>query len=42
LVPIELRLDWIWLRGLEAATFGIDRKVEVSDHWPLWTNIKFK
>lgn len=39
-VPIELKLDWVWLRGLEAATFGIDRKVEVSDHWPLWTNIK--
>ena len=41
-VPIELRLDWIWLRGLEAASFGIDRKVEVSDHWPLWTNLKLK
>jgi endonuclease/exonuclease/phosphatase family metal-dependent hydrolase len=40
LMPIELRLDWVWLRGLEAVTFGIDRKVEVSDHWPLWTNVK--
>jgi endonuclease/exonuclease/phosphatase family metal-dependent hydrolase len=40
LVPIEFKLDWVWLRGLEAASFGIDRKVEVSDHWPLWTNIK--
>jgi len=39
-VPIELKLDWVWLRGLEAATFGIDKKVEVSDHWPLWTNVK--
>lgn len=39
-MPIELELDWIWLRGLEAASFGIDRKVEVSDHWPLWTNVK--
>ena len=39
-VPVELKLDWVWLRGLEAATFGIDRKVEVSDHWPLWTNIR--
>lgn len=41
-VPIELRLDWVWLRGLEAATFGIDRKVEVSDHWPLWTNVRIR
>lgn len=42
MVPIELELDWIWLRGLEASGYGIDRKIEVSDHWPLWTNVKFK
>jgi len=41
-VPIELRLDWVWLRGLEAASFGIDREVEISDHYPLWTNVKIK
>ncbi len=41
-VPVELKLDWVWLRGLEAATFGIDRKVEVSDHYPLWTNVKME
>ena len=41
-MPIELKLDWVWLRGLEAATFGIDRKIEVSDHWPLWTNVKMQ
>ena len=40
LVPIEFKLDWVWLRGLEPASFGIDKKVEISDHWPLWTNIK--
>jgi endonuclease/exonuclease/phosphatase family metal-dependent hydrolase len=40
IVPIEFRLDWVWLRGLEAASYGIDRKVDVSDHWPLWTNVK--
>ena len=42
LVPIELKLDWVWLRGLEATSFGIDRKIEISDHWPLWTNLKFR
>lgn len=42
LIPIELELDWVWLRGLEAASYGIDRKIEISDHWPLWTNVKFK
>jgi endonuclease/exonuclease/phosphatase family metal-dependent hydrolase len=41
-VPIDMKLDWIWLRGLEAASFGIDRKIEVSDHWPLWTNLKLR
>jgi len=39
-VPIELKLDWVWLRGLEAGTFGINKKVEVSDHFPLWTNVR--
>jgi len=41
-VPIELELDWVMLRGLEPTSFGIDRQIEVSDHWPLWTNVKFK
>jgi endonuclease/exonuclease/phosphatase family metal-dependent hydrolase len=40
LVPIEFRLDWVWLRGLEATSHGIDRQIEVSDHWPLWTNVR--
>jgi endonuclease/exonuclease/phosphatase family metal-dependent hydrolase len=41
-VPIELKLDWVWLRGLEATGHGIDRKIEISDHFPLWTNLKFR
>ena len=39
-VPIEFELDWVMLRGLEPASFGIDRQIEVSDHWPLWTNVR--
>ena len=39
-VPIQLKLDWIWLRGLQSTTYGIDRKIDVSDHWPLWINLK--
>jgi len=39
-VPIELKLDWVWLRGLEAGSFGIDREVKISDHWPLWTTVR--
>ena len=39
-VPLELKLDWVWLRGLEATNCGIDRQIEISDHYPLWTNVK--
>lgn len=42
LVPIEMKLDWVWLRGLEAQNFGIDRKIGISDHWPLWTTLKLR
>jgi endonuclease/exonuclease/phosphatase family metal-dependent hydrolase len=38
---IQLKLDWLWLRGLEANGFGIDKDVDLSDHWPLWATIKF-
>jgi endonuclease/exonuclease/phosphatase family metal-dependent hydrolase len=36
----KLKLDWLWLRGFEADTFGIDKEVGLSDHWPLWVRIK--
>lgn len=39
-VPIEFRLDWVWLRGLEATSHGIDRQINHSDHWPLWTSVR--
>ncbi|MBC8032125.1 MAG: endonuclease/exonuclease/phosphatase family protein [Pyrinomonadaceae bacterium] len=35
-MPIELKLDWIWLRSLESTSHGIDRTIKLSDHWPLW------
>jgi endonuclease/exonuclease/phosphatase family metal-dependent hydrolase len=41
-VPIDLRLDWIWVRRLDAISYGIDREVKVSDHWPLWTTVKLQ
>ncbi|HEX8721385.1 MAG TPA: endonuclease/exonuclease/phosphatase family protein [Pyrinomonadaceae bacterium] len=37
---VKLKLDWLWLRGLEARTAGIDKKVDLSDHWPLWATVK--
>jgi endonuclease/exonuclease/phosphatase family metal-dependent hydrolase len=42
LISIELKLDWVWLRGLQPDSYGIDRAIEVSDHWPLWTVVKLR
>jgi endonuclease/exonuclease/phosphatase family metal-dependent hydrolase len=42
MVPIKLRLDWIWLRNLEATKAGIDKKISFSDHWPLWVALRIK
>lgn len=36
---IELKLDWIWLRGLRPSDYGVDKKVRYSDHFPLWVRI---
>ena len=33
---LKLKLDWIWLKGLTAKSYGIDRSLVVSDHFPLW------
>lgn len=37
---LKFKLDWIWVRGLEATGGGITRGLEVSDHWPLWVKVK--
>ncbi len=37
---IKLKLDWVWLRNMRALDYGINRKVGLSDHWPLWVTIR--
>jgi endonuclease/exonuclease/phosphatase family metal-dependent hydrolase len=37
---MELKLDWIWVRGMTAQAYGIDRQLKVSDHFPVWTVAK--
>jgi endonuclease/exonuclease/phosphatase family metal-dependent hydrolase len=37
-VPIELKLDWIWLRNLPATSHGIG-SIKLSDHFPLWVTL---
>ena len=39
---LELKLDWIWLRGFESKSFDIDRSFTVSDHFPLSTTVTLK
>lgn len=41
-VNIAFKLDWIWLRKLQHNSHGIDREIELSDHWPLWLTIGMK
>ena len=36
----KLKLDWLWLRGLEARASGIDKEIGLSDHWPLWARVR--
>ena len=36
----KLKLDWLWLRGLEPRASGIDKEIGLSDHWPLWATVK--
>jgi len=37
---IKLKLDWLWLRGLDATSHGIAKHVKFSDHYPLWVRVK--
>lgn len=36
---VELKLDWIWLKGLRPSDYGVARTVRYSDHFPLWVKI---
>jgi endonuclease/exonuclease/phosphatase family metal-dependent hydrolase len=37
---LKLKLDWVWLRGVRALDYGINRSVGLSDHWPLWAKVR--
>lgn len=39
---VKLKLDWIWLREFTPQSYGIDRNLTVSDHFPLWTVVTRK
>ena len=37
---LRLHADWIFGRGVEAGRFGVARPLNVSDHWPIWAEIR--
>jgi endonuclease/exonuclease/phosphatase family metal-dependent hydrolase len=39
---IELKLDWLWVRGLNPTASGIARHIELSDHWPVWAVVRLQ
>ena len=39
-VSVKLKLDWIWLRNLEYSSYGVNRRIELSDHWPMWVVLR--
>lgn len=41
-ILFDFKLDWVWLRGLTSAGHGIDKKVGLSDHWPLWVRARLE
>lgn len=39
-LPLSLKLDWIWVRNVSVLKSGIEREITLSDHWPLWAIVK--
>ena len=37
---LKFKLDWLWLRYLQPTDSGIAEHIKLSDHWPLWVNVK--
>jgi endonuclease/exonuclease/phosphatase family metal-dependent hydrolase len=38
---LRLHADWIFVRDLSVARWGVARPLNVSDHWPIWVEITF-
>ena len=37
---IRLHPDWIFVRGLRVARWGVIKPLGVSDHWPVWAEVE--
>lgn len=38
--PMRYHFDWIFVRGARVLRWGVARTRGVSDHWPVWVEIK--
>lgn len=38
--PLRLHADWIFVRGVRVARWGVARGLRVSDHWPVWAELE--
>jgi endonuclease/exonuclease/phosphatase family metal-dependent hydrolase len=36
---LRFHADWIFVRGLRVDRWGVARPLNVSDHWPIWTEV---
>ncbi|MEJ7615611.1 MAG: endonuclease/exonuclease/phosphatase family protein [Pyrinomonadaceae bacterium] len=39
---IKLKLDWVWLKGIDATGGRVVRRITLSDHWPMWVRVKLR
>jgi endonuclease/exonuclease/phosphatase family metal-dependent hydrolase len=39
---IRLHPDWIFVRGLRVAGWGVMKPLGVSDHWPVWAEVELE
>jgi endonuclease/exonuclease/phosphatase family metal-dependent hydrolase len=37
---IRLHADWIFYRDVKITKWGVARPLNVSDHWPIWAEVK--
>lgn len=39
---IRLHADWIFYRGVQITQWGVVRPLNVSDHWPIWAEVRME
>jgi endonuclease/exonuclease/phosphatase family metal-dependent hydrolase len=39
---IESRLDAVFVRGMVYGDRGVERDVTLSDHWPVWVDVRMQ